>query len=337
MGRLRAAAATYLKGVCMGAADAVPGVSGGTIALLLGIYERLIAAITGVDADRLRDLLSAGVALDRERLRASLVALDAGFVAALGLGIASALVTVATVVAGAVETAPVPTFAFFFGLIAASAVVLRREVHLGRWRERVAAVAGFALAFVASGQASASLGHGPVVTVLAGTVAVSAMILPGISGSLILLVLGQYVFLTGRLRAVRDAVLALPAGGSLDAVVEPGTSAALFVAGAAVGLLTVAHLVRRALAADRRATMAFLVALVVGALRAPVERVLAGHAGPWTAPDLATVTAAALVGAVLVVGMDRLAGGMVAAGVTGETEEGVGAGRGEGGDAAGGP
>jgi putative membrane protein len=310
MGRLRSLAVVYAKGVCMGSADAVPGVSGGTIALLLGIYERLIAAITGVDADRLSALLAAVAAGDRTRVRESLTALDAAFVAALGLGIVTALVTVASVVAGAVETRPVPTFAFFFGLIAASAVVLWRDVRLDRKVDYLAAAGGFAFAFVASGSATAGLGHGPVVTFLAGTVAVSAMILPGISGSLILLVLGQYVFLTGRLRAMRDATVDLASGGSLAAVADPATTAALFVAGALVGLFTVAHVVRRALAADRAAAMAFLVALVVGALRAPVDRIVANHAGPWTATDAGVVVAAAVVGVGVVVALDWLAGGV---------------------------
>jgi putative membrane protein len=308
-GRLRPLAVVYVKGLCMGAADAVPGVSGGTIALLTGIYERLIGAITGVDADRLRALLAAVVSGDRARVVASLRALDAAFVAALGFGVVTALVTVASLVAEAVEARPVPTFAFFFGLIAASAVVLWRDVDVERPREYAAAGTGFLVAFLVSGGATNGLGHGPVVAFLAGTIAVSAMILPGISGSLLLLILGQYVFLTGTLRAFRDAVLALPSGGTVAAVVEPGTTAALFVAGAFVGLFTVAHLVRRALARDRRATMALLVALIVGALREPVEKVTENAPEVWSTGDVAVVAGSAVLGAAVVLGLDYVAGG----------------------------
>ncbi|MFD1525238.1 undecaprenyl phosphate translocase family protein, partial [Halolamina salina] len=128
---------------------------------------------------------------------------------------------------------------------------------------------GFGVAFLLSGQAEGALGHGLPVTFLAGSVAVTAMILPGVSGSLLLLLLGQYEYMIGHLSAFVDAVYAIATGE--PAAVPPGTATIVtFLGGGVVGLFTVAHAVRWALEHRKRATMTFLVALVVGALRAPV-------------------------------------------------------------------
>jgi putative membrane protein len=308
-GGLRPLVVVYLKGLAMGAADAVPGVSGGTIALITGIYERLITAITNLDPAVAGDLLAAVGTVDADRVRATLVEVDALFLAALGFGIVTALVTVASLVADAVASSPVPTFGFFLGLIAASAVVLWRGVTVDTPQRYAAAAVGFVLAFVLSGSATASFGHGPVVTFLTGVVAVSAMILPGISGSLILLILGQYVHLTGALKSVRDGVLAVPSGGDPGVVVAPATTAVVFVAGALVGLVTISHVVRWALSTRRQATLAFLIALVAGALRAPIVRIEEALGGEWTAGALGLVAVTALAGALVVFALEYLGGG----------------------------
>ncbi|MFB6080612.1 MAG: DUF368 domain-containing protein [Haloferacaceae archaeon] len=295
---------TYLRGVCMGAADAVPGVSGGTIALITGIYERLIAAVTAVSPERVVSVLAAPLPGRRAAARRASSEMDVAFLASLVAGILTAVVIVTRLIARALAAYPVETFGLFFGLIGASAVVLYREVSVDTPGRVAAVLLGFAVAFVASGRASAALGSGPAATVVAGAVAVSAMILPGISGSLLLLVLGQYERLVGTLRAFVDALIALPHQG-VGPVVDPGVTVAAFVLGAVVGLVTVAHGVRRALDRRPQATMAFLVSLVVGALRAPVVRVGADLSGGWTPVVVATFAVAALVGAVVVALVDR--------------------------------
>jgi len=302
----------YLKGVCMGAADAVPGVSGGTIALITGIYERLIAAITAVTPERVLSVAAAPVPGRRADARRAFRAVDGRFLAALGGGIATAVVVVTRVLHVALDAEPVLTFGFFFGLIAASAVVLGTEVTLDTPGRIVAAIAGFLLAFLSAGRAGAALPTTPLVTVAVGAVAISAMVLPGISGSLILIILGQYEFLVERLTAFVDALIGLLVGGSVAAVIAPGTTVVAFGVGAVVGLLSVAHAVRWALATYRYATLAFLVSLVVGGLRAPITQ--AGEAldpAGWT-PDAALLFAlAAVVGAVVVVSLERYTDGIV--------------------------
>ena len=297
----------------MGAADAVPGVSGGTIALITGIYERLIAAVTAIEPGRLRDLLG-GIHTERRPEAANaLRTMDAGFLLALGAGIATAVITVLRIVNVLLETNPVETYGFFFGLIGASAVVLYSEVSLATRGRQAAALAGFLVAFVLSGYAAGALGSSLPVIFLAGSIAVSAMILPGVSGSLLLLMLGQYDYMSAALSQFTDAVFAFVNGAGLDPLIETATPVVTFMTGAVVGLFTVAHSVRWALEHYREATLAFLVSLIVGALRAPVEQstiALAEAGSVWTTETIGLFVLFAVVGAAAVVLVDRLAGGI---------------------------
>jgi len=290
----------YLKGVCMGAADAVPGVSGGTIALITGIYERLIGAITAVTPARIVEVLAAPLPGRRDDALTAFLAVDGPFLLALGTGVLSAVLIATRALHVAIESEPVATFGFFFGLIAASAVVLRRQASLDTPGRIGAAVVGFLLAFLSAGSAAAALPSSPLVTVAVGAVAISAMVLPGISGSLILIILGQYEFLVARLTAFVDGLLGLLVGGSVDSLADPAVTVGAFLLGAVVGLFTVAHAVRWALVRYRYATLSFLVSLVVGGLRAPVVKAGEDLAAGWTADAILVFGLAAVVGAILV-------------------------------------
>ncbi|QWC20174.1 DUF368 domain-containing protein [Halorubrum sp. 2020YC2] len=307
MAELREWATLYLKGVAMGSADAVPGVSGGTIALIVGVYERLVAAITAATPSRLRRILAGVRSADRADALTAVRELDAGFLLALGAGIATAVVAVLSGVDYLLATRPVATYGFFFGLIAASAAVLLADVDLSTPRRKAAAFGGFAAAFLASGYASAAVASSLPVVAVAGAVAVSAMILPGISGSLLLIVLGQYDYMAGTVGRFVDGVVALALGRGAGGVVETAPVVAAFCAGGVVGLVTIAHAVRYALSRARAATMAFLVSLVVGALRAPLVEttgtlVETGESWRAAAPRFAL---AALVGAGVVLALNR--------------------------------
>jgi putative membrane protein len=313
----RAVAGIYLRGLCMGAADAVPGVSGGTIALITGIYERLITALTAVSPRRIAAVL--GLALSpnrpsaRRRARQALVETDALFLVVLGFGVVSAIVAVASTVEIAVEQYPVPTFGFFLGLIGASAIVLSSDVTVETPTDIAAGALGFVIAFFVSGQAANGLGHTLPVVFVAGAIAVSAMILPGISGSLLLLLLGQYTYMVETLSALRDSLLATATGGDATSLLSSVTTAGVFVAGALVGLFTVAHVVRFALDRRRQATLAFLLLLIVGALRAPIIRIslaLSEAGRGWDGAAVAVVAAATLVGVLTVLVVERAAGGI---------------------------
>ncbi|EMA50081.1 MULTISPECIES: DUF368 domain-containing protein [Halococcus] len=295
----------YLKGMFMGAADAVPGVSGGTIALITGIYERLIAAITALDPGVLRYLPRVHRRTERAELRAALVAMDVPFLLALGAGIATALVTVAQVMTYAFETYPGLVAALFFGLIAASAIVLYDHVSLDTPRRVAVAVFGFVLAFALSGpEVSNSMPNSPLFVLVAGSIAIAGMILPGISGAFFLYVLGQYEFLTGTLTEFTDGLVGLASGGSLEVLIEPGIVILAFGAGALVGLFSIAYAIRWALANYREATLTFLVSLMVGALRLPATEVI-NNTPVATPTAIGSVLAVAAVGGALVLLVDR--------------------------------
>jgi putative membrane protein len=294
----------FLKGMFMGAADAVPGVSGGTIALITGIYERLITAVTNVDPLVVTLLPGIRSAAGRKRFRARLVEMDVPFLLVLGAGIATALVTVAGLVEAAESTVPALLFAFFFGLIAASAVVLRDEVDLSTPGRIGAAIAGFTFAFVLAGGVTGSLPHTLPVLLVAGAVAICAMILPGISGAFILLLLGQYLFLTETLSTFFDGLFGLLGGGPLAAAIEPGVVVVVFGTGAVIGLFSISHAVRFALDRYREATLTFLVALMVGALRLPAREVFT-NVSAWTPGRTLAILGVTVVGALAVLVVDH--------------------------------
>lgn len=304
---LRAWIRTFLIGLCMGSADGVPGVSGGTIALIAGIYERLIAAITAVTPTRiirfLRALTPLDGGVDLRGAFAELLELDIWFLLALVGGVATAVVIVTRIVHIASQETPALLFGFFFGLIAASAVVLLRSLTVASPFQIGAGVVGFLLAFVVSGvSTSAANSDGLALVFLAGMIGVSAMILPGISGSLLLIILGQYTRMSTALSEFVDALIALATGGTVEDVTTTAIPVVTFIVGGLVGLFTVARVVRRALDYNRRATLAFLVALVVGALRAPVVEVRS-EVG-FSTDVLVAFVAAAVVGAAFLLALD---------------------------------
>jgi len=302
-------ARVFVIGIFMGSADAVPGVSGGTIALIAGIYERLIDAINAVTPTRIGTFLGSVVPLDggpsMDRALREWEAADGWFVVALVAGVGTAVVIVTRVVEYVDEHAPVLLFGFFFGLIAASAVILGRELDLRRADAAVAAAAGFLLAFIVSGQGEMLAGGGLLVVFGAGALAVSAMILPGVSGSLLLVILSQYTRMTEALSEFLDGLLGVVTGGSTAAVTgTPGREVVVFMAGGFVGLFTISRVIRRALDANREVTYAFLVALVVGALRAPVATLNDREAVSWTTATIGEFAAVAVLGAVVVLVVD---------------------------------
>lgn len=304
----RASVKIFAVGILMGSADAVPGISGGTVALITGIYGRLIAAITAITPSRSIDLLRAILPLSsgisRHRAGVVLKKFDAMFVATLLTGIATAVVIVGRIVEYAEARAPVLLFGFFFGLIAASAVILWRELTMntiGRW---LAAFSGFLLALVLSGGVQLLEGGSLVVVFVAGAVAVSAMILPGISGSLLLIILSQYIPMYESLNRFIDGIGGVVTGGTFEAVVAPGIRVFTFLVGGLVGLFTVARLIRRLLDRNREATLAFLVALVIGALRAPISEISNTEGIAWTMVTVGEFGGLALVGAILVLIID---------------------------------
>lgn len=235
-----------LFGLLMGTADVIPGVSGGTVALIVGIYERLVSSIRGVAAAAVA-LLRGDTRGARDRVRA----VEWTLILPLGAGIVTALAVGSLVIPGLLERYPAQMLGLFFGLIAGSlAVPWKRIATVGPAHLGVAAVAALA-AFVVVGLPERSTSDPTLLQVFASAaVAICAMILPGVSGAFLLLILGLYETTLDALR-------------NLD-VVYVG----VFVLGAAVGLGSFARLLEWLLERRHDATMAGLVGLMAGSLRA---------------------------------------------------------------------
>lgn len=300
----------YLKGFAMGSASAVPGVSGGTIALITGIYERMIKSITSLKPQNLFEAFKAVKNADLEGFENIFHDWDGCFLLILVSGILSAILVVFRFMYYLLDQFPVSTFGFFFGLIAVSITVLWKKVNIENWKDFVAGLTGFLLAFLASGYAAATIGHSTAVIFISGILAVSAMLLPGMSGSLLLIMLGQYEFISGTLSRFIDTIIDALRTGRVQNIGEVSSPILIFVSGGIFGAFTFSHLVQKALKSHRKTTIIFLVSLVAGALRAPVvevEKIIVERNLSWVsvAPEFSS---AAFIGASVVILLDKKAG-----------------------------
>ncbi len=239
---------TYFKGLAMGAADVVPGVSGGTIAFITGIYDTLLESIRRINPT-LWSLYR------QQGFKAVLTHINAGFLVSLFAGIITSILTLAKLISWLLANHPIPVWSFFFGLIIISAVHMMRQVQ---GRVSVARMVIFAVGvLVAWGITVVSpvnVEASYLNIFLGGAVAICAMILPGISGSFILLLIGLY-----------PAVLAAAKNLQIDILL-------CFAAGALIGILSFSHLLSMLLKRYRDATLIFLIGLMLGTL---------GKIWPW--------------------------------------------------------
>ena len=182
-----------LKGLCMGSADVIPGVSGGTIALITGIYEDLIGALKSIDATMVKKAL----AFD---LKGALAGVHIRFLLCLFVGIAIAIISLARLMNFLLNHYPVFTWSLFFGLIAASILVVSRKVTTWSPRTGISLVVGTVVAAFIVNLMPVTTPEALWFILLCGMIAICAMILPGISGAFILLILGKYEFNTATLK-----------------------------------------------------------------------------------------------------------------------------------------
>lgn len=241
----------FLRGVLMGAADIVPGVSGGTIAFITGIYDTLVDSLRAFDLAFLAKLL-------RLDIKGAWQHVNGSFLLALLLGIATSILSLSRLIAWILANYPVQLWAFFFGLILASALVLLRQVEGWNVPRALCLLAGAVIAGLIAFAPVANMDFGLAGIFLSGFLAICAMILPGISGSFILVLLGMY-----------SSVLA--AVNSLDLVFL-----LVFMTGAGVGLLCFSRLLHWLLHRFHQATMALLTGFLFGSLLIvwPWKRVL---------------------------------------------------------------
>ena len=231
-----------LRGFCMGAADVVPGVSGGTMAFILGIYEELISSIRAIDVTFVKLLLTF-------RIRPAFARVPWRFLLALGLGIGMAILSLARGLEWMFDHHPTLIWSFFFGLVLASMVAISRRVE--RWRTRTLCSAGLATlgAYMLVGLVPVETPNAPWFLLLSGALAICAMLLPGISGAFILVLLGKYRYV-------------------LDAVNNRDLFRLFFVAaGAGIGVIAFSRLLSWLFGHYRNMTLAALTGLMLGSLR----------------------------------------------------------------------
>jgi len=229
-------------GFIMGAADLVPGVSGGTIAFISGIYERLLNNIKSFDLAMLKLLF-------RGQFRQVWDRIPVAFFVALGLGLATAILSLSHALSGLFHTHPVELWSFFFGLVLGSIVLLMRET----WSWKPTDFVAFAVTAIATywlvGMQAFQTPSSPLFLFFAGAIAICAMILPGISGSYLLLIMGKY-------QQVLEAI------NNRDFI-----PIAIFGAGIVVGILSFVRVVSWLLNRWRHITLITLTGIMAGALR----------------------------------------------------------------------
>lgn len=234
-------ALTYFKGMAMGAADIVPGVSGGSIALIAGIYQELLNSINSFSLENLK-------LLARFELKAFFRAVNGAFLLSLFLGILTSIFALSSVITYLMNVHPIPLWSFFSGLILVSAFLILKDIK--RWHLGVvlAVLIGAAVAWWVTNLPPTTTPNAIWFTFLSGSIAICAMILPGISGSFILLILGQYEAI---LQAVKDRNV---------------FKLAVFAAGCVVGILTFSRVVSWLLKKHHSATIGLLSGFMLGSV-----------------------------------------------------------------------
>ncbi len=230
-----------LKGMGMGAADVVPGVSGGTIAFITGIYEELINTIKSIQPSLLKDLKNGGI-------KAIWYKINAPFLIALLLGIGISIISLSRVILYLLQNHPIPVWAFFFGLILASAYLVAAEIEEWNLPVILATFVGTSIAYsitiISPSESPTDLWF----IFICGAIAICAMILPGISGSFILLLMGKYEYIFTSLKEFNLAVIIS------------------FALGCIIGILSFSHILSWMFKKYKNVTIALLAGFMIGSL-----------------------------------------------------------------------
>jgi len=273
----------------MGTADVIPGVSGGTMALILGIYRELIASLGAITARPTLRALAAGRLVEAWRR------IGGPFLLALALGIGTAVLALSNVVVAALDAAQSTVFALFFGLILASVVTVVRRIPRWGIGSGLAMALGTAFGVWLVGLTPTTTPTSAPFLALSGALAICALVLPGISGAFILVLLGKYGYVLGAISSLDLTVLIPVALGALT------------------GLLSFTRLLSWLLRRAETATLSILAGFMLGSLRKvwPWQEGVEGLGRNLAPPDpgaAGTALLVALVGAALVLTLDRISG-----------------------------
>lgn len=230
-----------LKGMGMGAADVVPGVSGGTIAFIVGIYEELIDSIKSINAASLKMLLTG-------KIGAFWKAVNGSFLLSIVAGIGISIFSLAKIITYLLVHHPILVWAFFFGLVLASTWFVSKDIRRWNWKTVGSFILGAVLAYYITVATPAETPTNLLFIFLCGAIAICAMILPGISGSFILVLLGKYFYIMEAVKTFNIPVMLV------------------FMAGAALGITTFSRILSYALRKFHDITIAVLGGFMLGSL-----------------------------------------------------------------------
>ena len=250
-----------IKGACMGAADVIPGVSGGTIAFITGIYDEFVGSIASINMEAVRLLL-------KGRLKDFWKQINGNFLLSLILGIGISVISLAGLMQMLLRDFPIQTWAFFFGLIVASSIFILRGISGWKWRNGAFLVFGCILGAVVCTLSPTKTPDALWFIFLSGAIAICAMILPGISGSFILLILGKYQYIMQCITACVTTVGALWGSSGADSGVFWSSACVLvvFLVGAVVGILAFSKFLHWLLARWNKETLIVLAGFIIGSL-----------------------------------------------------------------------
>lgn len=230
-----------LRGCAMGAADVVPGVSGGTIAFITGIYEELINSIKNINLEAAKLLFSL-------KLKEFWGKINGNFLLSVVCGIAISIFSLAKLMTWLLEHHPIYIWSFFFGLIIASSVLVAKEIKKWNLPAIIVLIAGICAAYFITVMTPSETPNSWWFIILSGAVAICAMVLPGISGAFILLLLGKYAYILGAVSSLDIKVLLL------------------FIIGAIAGIISFSHLLSWLLKNYHSLTVAMLTGFMIGSL-----------------------------------------------------------------------
>ena len=248
-----------VKGACMGAADVIPGVSGGTIAFIMGIYDDFVGSLAAINAEAVKMLL-------KGQFKAFWKHINGSFLLSLVIGIGISVISLAGLMQMLLSDFPIQTWAFFFGLIVASSIFIIRGISGWKLREVLFLVFGMVLGVTICTLSPTQTPDGLWFIFLSGAIAICAMILPGISGSFILLILGKYQYIMG---VISDLVSGVNIGQNILII-------GVFGIGAVIGILAFSKFLHWLLARWQKETMIVLAGFIIGSLV---------KVWPWSNPE----------------------------------------------------
>jgi putative membrane protein len=244
-----------LKGIAMGAADVVPGVSGGTIAFISGIYQELIDSINGINLSLLKTL-------KKEGLKATWKQANASFLFSLIIGIGISVLTFSKIITHLLTSEPIMVWSFFFGLIIASILLIWKQITKWEIVSIVALIVGVVLTYYITIARPVSSPDSYPYLFLSGFIAIIAMILPGISGAFILLLMGSYETVIGTINQFREGIIQMNMQLLSTAMMKLG----VFAIGAIIGLKSFSKILHWMFERHKNTTLALLIGFMIGSL-----------------------------------------------------------------------